>query len=206
MSAFPKTILVILVALALLVACAPAQVTPSTEEIQAQVASAVAMTVAAQANLTAQAQAAASETPAPTELPTLTPILPSVTPFTFVPPPGGSGVSSAVTPPAYSCVFTELRPRINIFKPGDPFDILWLIKNTGYKTWPSNFELNFVSGTHMTTTTYVTLPALKYGETTTVSFDANAPTEPGFYEMMYKGEGGLCFPNTDIEVGKPTDP
>jgi len=188
-------------------ACAPAQVSPSAEQIQAQVASAVAMTVAAESTLIAQAQPAATETLAATQtlIPTLTPILPTVTPLTIVPPSLGGGGGIAVTPGVYGCVFAEFRPRINVFKPGDSFDIVYWIKNTGTKTW-SNLELDFMNGTPLTSTSARMLPPLKYGEATTVSFDAKAPMSPGFYEMKWRVEGGLCFPYTDIEVGKPRDP
>ena len=208
MQASLKNFLLILAFLALMSACAPAQVSPSAEQIQAQVASAVAMTVAAQSTLLAQAQPAATETLAATQtlIPTLTPVLPSATPLTIVPPSGGSGGGGSSTQPLYGCTFAELRPTINVFKPGDPFDILWLIKNTGSKSWPSNKDLNFMSGTRMTTTIFVSLPPLDSGETTTVSFDANAPKQPGNYEMKWKVEGGLCYPYTDIQVGKPRDP
>ena len=71
---------------------------------------------------------------------------------------------------------------------------------SGSKDWPSKKDLDYFSGTRLTPSTGVELPALKSGDATTVSFDANAPHEPGYYEMKWKVEGGLCFPFTDILV------
>ncbi len=203
MQAFLRTVLVILAAMALVAACAPAQPTISAEQIQAQVETSVALTVAAQDAQAAQAQSEATATlePTLTEIPSLTPIFPTVTPFTFVPTAGGSGGDSPQ--PDYACTFAELKPRDGVFAPGDPFDIVYYIKNTGTKKWPSNKDLNFVSGTKFTTVTGVSLPPLKPGDATTVSFDANAPMQKGNYQMTWKVEGGLCFPFTAIHVGKP---
>ena len=210
--AFGKTVLVVLVTAAVLAACAPAQ---SADQIQAQVETSVAMTVQAQGQMAAavastltaqapQATATSSPTAVALDLPTQVPDLATVTPFIVVPPSGGG--STGATQPPYGCTYAELKPRINVFKPGDPFDILYYIKNTGSKDWPSKKDLDFFSGTRFTSSTGMELPALESGETTTVSFDANAPKQPGFYEMKWKVEGGLCFPTTDIQVGKPRDP
>ncbi len=35
------------------------------------------------------------------------------------------------------------------------------------------------------------LPALESGERVTISFEGNAPDEPGFYHMNFKVQGGL---------------
>src|SRR5512141_215985 len=161
--AFGKTVLVALALVAILAACAPVQ---SADQIQAQVATQVAPTVQAQGEMAAavastltaqapQATATFSPTPIPLTLPTLAPALATVTPFVVVPPAGGGGTGS--TQPLYGCTFAELRPTINIFKPGDPFDILYYIKNTGSKDWPSNKDLEFVSGTRFTDVTGVEL-------------------------------------------------
>ncbi len=208
-----KAMLVGLAVAALLGACAPAQT--SSEEVQAQVATSVAMTVQAQSDmaagvagtLTAQAPAAmASPTAIPVDPPTLDAPDPTSTPFVVTPASGNTGGNSAPAPVLYACSVREVKPTINLFKPGDPIDVKWVITNTGTKTWPSKKDLDFYSGTKMSSFTGMELPPLKSGETVTISFDANAPVKPGFYEMQFKVEGGLCFPSLDIEVGKPRDP
>jgi hypothetical protein len=202
--------LVSLVAVGLLAACAPAV---STEQVQMQVATGVAQTVAAQNGMatssaltvTAMAPTITPTTP-PTEiplvLPTLTPIVPisTVTPFIAS---GGGGGGSSVKVPDYACSFVEVKPLINVFKPTDYIDIVWIITNTGKKTWASGLDLDFVSGTRFSPYNGEELPALKSGEKVTISFEGNAPSEPGYYEMKFKVQGGLCFPFIDIQVIKP---
>jgi Ig-like domain from next to BRCA1 gene len=202
--------IVSLVAVALLAACAPAV---STEQVQMQVATGVAQTVAAQNGmatsvaLTATAMAPTiTPTPPPIEmplvLPTLTPIIAISTVTPFVASSGGGGGSS-VTVPDYACSFVEVKPLINVFKPTDYIDIVWIITNTGKKTWASGLDLDFVSGTRFSPYNGQELPALKSGEKVTISFEGNAPSEPGYYEMKFKVQGGLCFPFIDIQVIKP---
>jgi len=198
--------LVMLGAATLLGACAP-DMTP--EQIQALVQESVAQTVQAQNSMgTAVAQTveamlpASTATPLPTlpllNLPTLTPLA-TVTPFKLSSGGGGGGGNV----PDYACSFIELKPQYNVFKPGDYIDFIWLITNTGKKDWPSALDLDFVSGTHFSPYVGEELPALESGERVTISFEGNAPDEPGFYHMNFKVQGGLCFPFTDIEVIKP---
>ncbi len=212
-----KAVFVLLVAAAVLTACAPAQT--GTDQNQGQVATAVAMTVQAQvgsisaavvSTLTAQAPAATatvSPTPIPLNLPVTDTPMATITPFVVTPASGSSGGSTGSTSAAlYSCSWYEVRPTVNVFKPGDGFNVKWVIRNTGTKDWQAGKDFNYVDGTVMSGFKGVQLPAVKSGDSFTIAFGAKAPTEPGFYEMRFKVEGGLCFPALDIEVGKPRDP
>jgi len=191
-------------------ACAPGM---TQQQIQALIQDSVAQTVQAQNNMatavaqTVEARApAASATPLPTlvqvTLPTLTPIA-GITPIVL--PSGGSsgGGGGSAKVADYACSFAEVKPLYNVFKPGDYIDFVWIITNTGKKDWPSALDLDFVSGTHISPYTGEELPPLESGERVTISFEGNAPDEPGFYHMNFKVQGGLCFPFTDIEVIKP---
>lgn len=210
MQAFRKTFLIAAVLASLLGACAPGM---SQEQAQVLVQTSVAQTIEAQnfmgtsVALTVSVLAPAA-TATPTEiqlsLPTLTP-LPTVTPFVVVSSGGGSGSSggSGTKVRDYACTFAEVKPRFNVFKPTDPIDVVWIITNTGKKTWPGNLDLDFVSGTRFSPYVGEELPELKSGERVTISFEGNAPKEPGYYEMKFKVEGGLCFPFIDIQVIKP---
>ncbi|HET6846305.1 MAG TPA: NBR1-Ig-like domain-containing protein [Anaerolineales bacterium] len=193
-----------------LAACAPGM---TEQQVKDLVQQSVAETVQAQNGmatsvaLTVEAMApAATSTPLPTlapaSLPTLTPVVPTVTPFTMSSGGGGGGGSGAKVQ-AYACSFTEVKPRYNTFKPGDYIDFVWIITNTGSKQWPSALDLDYVNGTHISPYLGEELPQLKPGERVTITFEGNAPTEPGFYHMNFKVQGGLCFPFTDIEVIKP---
>jgi hypothetical protein len=196
-----KAMLVVLAVAAVLTACAPAQ--GSTDANQGQVATSVAMTVQAQvggiaaavvSTLTAQAPAAMATLP-PTQIPLNLPVtdtpLATVTPFVVTPASGSGGGGSGATTALYACSWYEVRPTINVFKPGD---------------WQAGKDFKFASGTQMSSFTGLQLPAIKSGDTFNINFSATAPTKPGFYEMQFKVEGGLCFPALDIEVGKPKDP
>ena len=183
------------------------------EHVQAETATAVGATVGAQNVQTAAAESADTETlmptPIPLVLPTLTPILETATPFVIVPPSntGGSGGGGAPAPAQYACSWTELKPRTNIFSPGDPIDVRWVITNTGSESFGYKRDLDYVSGTKMSSYLGEQLPDLKPGDTITIDFDANAPSTKGLYGMQFKVEGGLCWPALNIQVGgKKQDP
>lgn len=204
-----RSLIVSLAGVALLAACAPAV---STEQVQMQVATGVAQTVAAQNGmatsvaLTVTAMAPTiTPTPSPTEIPldipSLTPVIPiaTVTPYVASGGGGGGGSSSKAK---YACDFTQ-RPYDNTaFKPGDPFDIKWVITNTGTEDMRAGLDFEYLSGPHLTNRTGVELPLLEPGDTYTFTADANAPLEKGFYVMTYKVEGGLCYPYVAIYSGK----
>jgi len=197
----------------LITACAPAPApTQEPAEIQQQIQDAVAATVAAQEAEAEAAQPVMAEptnTPLPTQTeagpPTATPIIPTATPFTVVPPTvapstgGGGGV--VVTPLDYDCTSRDRRPYDNTyFKSNKEFDIKWTIVNTGTKSWPAGMDVKYFSGEKLTATTFVELPAMAPGDTYDVILDGVAPQKQGFYVMTWTVEGQLCFPYTAIIV------
>jgi len=210
---FLRAAVVVLGVLGMAAACGPAPTGLSPEQVQVQVATGVAATVEAMNSMgtgvamtVAAVQPAAAATLAPTDVPLF---LPSLTPLATVTPfvvQSGGGGASGAKPATYSCSWTEVKPRFNTFSPGDAIDVKWIITNTGSKDWVAGKDFDFVSGTQMSSYTGQQFPALKSGDQITISFDANAPMEKGFYEMKFKVEGGLCFPALDIEVGKAKDP
>lgn len=198
----------------LLAACAPAPA-PATQdptEVQRQVQEAVALTVAAQNALTEQAQAQIPEptnTPLPTQteagvLPSPTSVPPTATAIvlaspTTAPSTGGGGGVPVVR--EYACNVVNQSPRDNSYwKQNKDFDVNWTIVNTGTKTWRDGLDLVFSSGTNMATTDVVELPALKPGEQFKVILDAVTPSKNGTYTMVWKLEGGFCFPYISIIV------
>jgi hypothetical protein len=208
---FLRLAVIMMTAGALVAACTPGI---SPEQVQLQVQTGVAETVQAQnsmATAVALTETAGAPTVTPTsspteiplDIPTLTPVIEIVTVTPFVASSGGGGGGSSGTVPDYACSFTEVKPLINVFKPTDYIDVVWIITNTGKKTWPSALDLDFVNGTRFSPYTGEQLPALKSGERVTISFEGNAPSEPGYYEMKFKVQGGLCFPFIDIQVIKP---
>jgi hypothetical protein len=205
---FRHAALVFVAAAALLAACAPGI---SPEQVQMQVQTGVAETVQAQNDMasavaltvTAMAPAVTPTTP-PTEIPlaipSLTPVIPIATVTPFVASSGGGGGSTKK--PTYACD-VQTRPFDNTaYKPGDPFDIKWIITNTGTGTWEAGKDLDYFSGPHLADRGGVQLPEMKTGDTYTFTADANAPAEKGFYVMTWKVEGGFCWPYVAIYSGK----
>lgn len=198
----------------LFAACAPtpAPATQDPAEIQRQVQEAVALTVAAQSALTEQAQAQIPEptnTPLPTQteagfIPSPTAVPPTATAIvlaspTTVPSTGGGGGVPVVR--EYACSVVNQSPRDNSYwKRNKDFDVNWTIVNTGTKTWRDGLDLVFYSGTNMATTDVVELPALKPGEQFKVVLDAVTPSKNGTYTMVWKLEGGFCFPYISLIV------
>lgn len=204
-----KSLFLLVAIMLVLAACgAPGQ---STEDVQAQIETAVAQTVAARDQisesvaLTVAAQNPTTTPPpaftptssSPSAPPTLTPIIPTVTPLNPPTSAGGGGSTTA----DYSCNVINRRPFDNAeFHRGDDFDIKWTIINNGKKTLPAGFDLKYVSGPKMTTTTIIELPELKPNAQTTVVFDATAPAERGKQVMIWMVQGKLCYPYTAIIV------
>jgi hypothetical protein len=207
-----KILLFTLAMIFLLSACQPALPTQDLGDIANQVATSVALTVAAQSALTQAAPSpvpAATNTMLPTQtevgaLPSPTLVLPTATAIVIVPPTSvSSGGGGTTTKPQYACNPFPRTPRDNtIFRPNDSFDIKWTIVNTGTKTMQAGLDLKYDDGPQMTATTLVELPELEPGESTTVTFDAVAPSKEGTYIMTFSVEGSLCFPYTAIIVEK----
>jgi hypothetical protein len=203
----------VLGAAALLGACAPGM---TQEQIQVLVQQSVAQTVVSQNSMgtavaqTVQAMSPASTvTPQPTlallNLPTLTPFA-TVTPFT-VSSGGGGGGGGGSSKAKYACDFYTVKPKDNqAFKPGDPFDIRWIITNTGTADMRAGLDFEYLSGPHLTTKSGIELPLLEPGDKFQFDADANAPLEKGDYVMTWKVEGGLCYPYVAITSGRPGDP
>lgn len=206
--------LVVLGTSILLGACAPGM---TTEQVQQMVQQSVAQTVEAQNKMatsvaqTVQAAApAATSTPLPTlpplSLPTLTP-LPTVTPIVIPSGGGGGGGGGAPVRAKYACDVYTVKPKDNTaFKPGDPFDIKWIITNTGTETWEAGKDFEWLSGVRMASNPGDELPKMDPNDTYTFTSDANAPMEKGDYVMTYKLEGGFCWAYIAITSGKPGDP
>lgn len=203
--------LFLLVAITLvLAACGtPAQ---STEDVQAKIETSVALTVAARDQIAESvAQTVAAQNPtatytpyftltsSPSVPPTLTPIVPTFTPFATAVASGGGGGGS--TTGYYSCDIIRRRPFDNTeYNRGDEFDIKWTIINNGTKTLPAGLDLKYFSGPKMTTATIVELPEMKPNAQFNVAFDATAPAQRGFQVMTWMVQGKLCYPYTAIIV------
>lgn len=210
-----STILILIVGMTLLAACAPAPAAPTKNpaEVQQEIQEAVVLTVAAQ---NAQATQQQAQLPAPTNtmLPTQTAVvlavptevvLPTATPFVVVPPAvaasSGGGNGGTVTKPEYACDVIRQRPIDNSYwKRNKDFDVRWTIVNTGTKAWQAGLDLTYFSGPNFTGATSVELPAMAPGDQYEVVFDGVTPSSDGFYVMTWKLQGGFCYPYIAINV------
>ena len=176
-----------------------------TIEAQGQIATSVAMTVAAQASETAAA-APPTEVSSPTPVPTITPVLPTATPFTTGGSSGGSsGGGGGSTTYSYSCDIIRQRPIDNTeFRRTHTFDVSFAILNNGTSTWAAGKDLVLLGnpgGTLIAPPGTIELPKMEPGDVFTVGpFDAVAPDEPGHYVIDFKLEGGFCYPYVAFNV------
>lgn len=217
-SSIKRAVFLLIAGILLVGACAPAPAPVSTQdpaEIQRQIQESVALTVAAQeAEAEQQVMPEPSNTPLPTQTEagpaTETPVVPTATPFTVVPPTlvpssgsGGGGGGVAPVKLDYDCTSRDRRPFDNTYlKPNKEFDIKWTIVNTGTKSWPAGLDVKYYSGEKLSTTNFVELPAMAPGDTYEIILDAVSPQKQGFYVMTWVVEGQLCFPYTAIIVEK----
>lgn len=224
-----KSLTVMTMLILLLSACLPGQ-TP--EEAQNQINTAVAAAIATQQaaidqavamTLTAVAQNA-SPTPVPTFVdpstptalvfPTLTPVIPTVTPN---PPSGGGGGGGGSggggsSSSAYSCAITSEKPFDGAhFKPGDYFDKSWTIRNTGTVTWGANWDFEYRGGTDMSPTGDFTIgKQVKPGDSITLVIEVDVPDVPAkdagkIFTMTWSLNNGshFCTPYVAIKVYPP---
>ena len=109
----------------------------------------------------------------PTPLPTATPIPgPTATP---VPCYDGMQFVSDV----------EI-PDGTVMRPGEDFDKVWRIRNTGTCTWNRDYRLVFVQGDRMDGTSEPVTSTVRPGETYDMVIDQRAPSSPGKYTGIWQ--------------------
>ena len=173
-----------------------------TMAAQQQIDQSVALTVAAQNPQALQFTASPTFTETPTSeivaFPTLTPIIPTITPHK----PASSGGGGSVSKPEYSCDIIHQRPFDNTeFLHDADFDIKWTILNNGTKTWPAGVDVKYYSGPKMTTATIIQIPVeMKPKDQFDIVLDAKAPSVAGFYVMTWIVQGQYCWPYIAINV------
>jgi hypothetical protein len=197
------TLLFILSTLLLVSACAPAQPTPDATQVLNQVATSVVLTMDA-----IYSAVPPTNTPLPTA--TVTEVLPPTA--TSVPVPVVTLAPTPTLKPLYSCdILTQSPADDTKFRPGESFDIQWVIVNNGAFDWEAGMYLEYQSGPRLTSTKRVDLPSLEIGEQYKVTLDATVPSEIGRQIMIWaiKGPGKaknslywLCYPYMRIIVEK----
>ncbi|NPV55388.1 MAG: hypothetical protein HPY76_01770 [Anaerolineae bacterium] len=87
-------------------------------------------------------------------------------------------------------------PDYSTFSPGQDFDMVWIVRNTGTSTWNSTYSYRYQRGEkahkkdnyHLKTT-------VPPGASVELIVDMNAPTEPGNYNLYWElvNESGQGF-------------
>jgi len=133
---------------------------------------------------TSTATPTATETPTSTATPTNTPV-PTSTPVSYVAPCYSAAFISDVT-----------FPDGSVLDGGESFTKTWALENTGTCSWNPNFQLIFSSGSLLSASTTVNLPAyVAPGQIVEVSVNMLAPNTNGGYEgfWLLRSDTGVVF-------------
>lgn len=130
---------------------------------------------------------------APAETPTTAPTKASGTSVPNPPGPTATAVPPTKPPcvPQAAFVMDITVPDGTEFKPGESFDKVWRLMNTGDCPWPDGTVLMFVSGDQLGAPKQVPVGAAAPGSTADVSVGMIAPQAPG----TYKGTWRLVAPD-----------
>ncbi len=87
---------------------------------------------------------------------------------------------------------SETVPDNTEFTSGDGFIKSWIIKNTGYCDWNTNYRLIFLSGDAMGGDTFTYLPeTVSPGESITLTVNLTAPSTSGTYRGEWRVQSNL---------------
>jgi hypothetical protein len=147
---------------------------------------------------------APTPTPTATATPTLTPTAtatatatPTLAP-TATPPPGCTNSAVFVT--------DVTVPDGTALAPGQAFDKIWRVFNTGTCTWNSGYTFTFVGGTLMGTVSAISVPGTGSRQTADLSVPMIAPTTPGTftgYWRMRTPTGVYFGPGLNVTISIP---
>lgn len=206
--------ILIAAALALLItACLPGQ---DQGELVSRVNTAVAQTMQVneqvqrnvEGTLTALAPVA-TITPAVTDTPAATATLERVVIETDTPFPLPVFPSDTPAPPAavktqapYSCYIATIKPASGQeMSPGDSFEIVWIVKNTGARAWRSGVDVKLAGGSKLTGPARVQIPVpMNPGDSYKINLTGKAPADTGLYYMSWMVEGPICYGQVTIVV------
>ena len=91
----------------------------------------------------------------------------------------------------------------SVFSPGDSFTKSWTLKNVGYCTWTTDYNLVFISGNTMSGDTVSNLPYdVPPGGTVVVSIDLTAPVKLGTYKGTWslQSDEGYNFAKFWVQI------
>jgi Ig-like domain-containing protein/IPT/TIG domain-containing protein len=96
--------------------------------------------------------------------------------------------------PPYGCGVLTVTPKnLTVFKSEEPFDIKWIVKNTGLNAWPAGLDVKYSAGVDMGDPNVQSIPVvMKPNDTYPITVNAKAPKDPGKYYMTWIVEGQGC--------------
>ncbi|MCA9942348.1 MAG: hypothetical protein KC449_02655, partial [Anaerolineales bacterium] len=77
-------------------------------------------------------------------------------------------------------------PDDSLIQPGETFDKIWQLRNTGTQKWSEGFRLTFVEGEPMTTTLSQPIFPIQPGEELRISISLTAPTQSGSHVSVWR--------------------
>jgi hypothetical protein len=80
-------------------------------------------------------------------------------------------------------------PDESVLPPGGAFTKTWGVRNNGTSTWSAGYVLRHVKHTNLAGLTEVPLPAVKPGESASISLGMSAPAAPGRYISNWQAFG-----------------
>ena len=112
-----------------------------------------------------------------------TPIIP-----TFTPQPTATSSPTATPPCADSLAFVEdiTFPDGTVVSPGGRVDKGWLVQNNGSCNWDSRYRLRFVGGLEMGAAAEQALYPARAGTQAAIQIIFTAPSEPGIYTTAWQ--------------------
>ncbi len=148
-----------------------------------------------------------AQPPAATAVPATAVVIAPTTAPTSVPATSVPIVVHTAVPVEYSCRVVSVSPASGTqVDPGYDFDGVWVIKNTGTKTWSlGEVDFNYLKGTKFQKyADGFDLPqAVNPGGQLTLTVDMAAPHEKGTYTttwILVKGNTNICRLNLDLTV------
>lgn len=178
-----KTLLIPLVALATILACAPlAAATPQPEATLNALYTSAAQTLE---SMSTKGAYVTFTPPSPVVTPTLA--IATVTPITLatytnVPPP-----QPVTRCDAASFISDVTYPDGSVVAPGSSFTKIWRVRNSGTCTWNTSYDLVYVGGERFSSPSAVSVPGtVAPGQTVDLAVDLISPTKSGNYIGYWK--------------------
>ncbi len=130
-----------------------------------------------------------------------------------VPSAGPSAAATAASACANTSAFVAdvTVPDGTLLAPGQTFNKIWRIRNSGSCTWGTGYQLVFVTGEAMTASTVIAVPNTAPGATVDLLVAMTASTTPGVHagQWRLKSASGTVFGDSlsvSINVQSPAAP